>query len=103
RLVVPVRRAALLHALESGLEGLDKLRVGDLGLRIERRAGAQEERAVEWSAGAADRADQRHPGRLEQRAGVLVADRGQLHQYGLKAPVHVDSVIAIAYGRVQAG
>src|SRR5207244_12730421 len=33
------RFAALLHALESGLEGLDELRVGDLGLRRGVRRG----------------------------------------------------------------
>ena len=42
----------------------------------------QEERAVERAAGAADRADQRHPGRLEQRArrGASASREGATRQ-----------------------
>ena len=58
--------------------------------------GPDEEGAVEGSAGATDRGEQRHAGGFEHLAYVLVRHRGQLLRHLGKAALHVEAVIAVA-------
>ncbi|OPZ41772.1 MAG: hypothetical protein BWY94_02313 [Actinobacteria bacterium ADurb.BinA094] len=119
-LVSGLRPAAHLHAGDAGGDGLRPLGRRQRGALTGRLAHLQEEGPVQGPGGSSHRGDERHAGRLQQRAErrrrrslvrpaavrpllrrSLAARRREPGDDRLHAAVHVHAVVGVADGRVE--